>query len=124
MAGGGGGGVGAAVDGGAGRGGPSRGGGGGADEEVAGDVLEVAAEAQPLAGGRDVVGGALALGLHQHGQLDVVLAVPRRERLEQLQALAVRVDDDLHARSVFRRSDETLGAGLEATCGQRLAAGV
>jgi hypothetical protein len=40
----------------------------GAEEQVARDVLEVAAVLQPLAGRRDVVGGALALGLQQHGR--------------------------------------------------------
>src|SRR5439155_20038469 len=49
----------------------------GAEEQVAGDVLQMTAVAQPLAGGRDVVGGALALRLHQHGELDVVVSVPR-----------------------------------------------
>src|SRR4029079_2643646 len=33
------------------------------EEEVLGDVLQVPSAAQPLAGRRDVVGGALALGL-------------------------------------------------------------
>ena len=52
----------------------------GAEEEVAGDVLEVAAVLEPRAGRRDVVGGALALRLQQDRQLDVVLAVPRARR--------------------------------------------
>ena len=49
-----------------------------AEEQVAADVLEVAAVLEPLAGGRDVVGRALALGLHQDRQVEVVVAVPRR----------------------------------------------
>ena len=54
------------------------------------DVLEVAAVLEPRAGRRDVVGGALALGLHQHGQVEEVLAVPGGEGLEQLQPVAGR----------------------------------
>ena len=46
------------------------------DEEVARDVLEVAAVLQPRARRRDVVGGALALGLHQHRQAEVDLRRP------------------------------------------------
>ena len=66
------------------------------EEEVARDVLEVAAVLQPRSGHRDVVGGALALGLHQDRQVEVVLAVPRGERLEQLEA--VRGGGDLRPR--------------------------
>ena len=100
-----------------------------AEEEVAGDVLEVAAVLQPRAGGRDVVGGALALGLQQDRQLDEVLAVPRREGLQQLQAIAVGVDDDLDvapvgwrrlepaspARSPLAGSSSPTGSSSEAT---------
>ena len=71
-----------------------------AEEEVAGDVLEVTAVLQPRPGRRDVVGRALALGLHQHRQGEVVGSVPRRERLEQLQAVTRRADHDLHVRAV------------------------
>ena len=42
----------------------------GAEEQVAGDVLEVAAVLEPRAGHRDVVGRALALGLQQDRQAD------------------------------------------------------
>ena len=41
----------------------------GAEVEVAGDVLEVAAVLEPRAGRRDVVGGALALGLQEHREV-------------------------------------------------------
>ena len=84
-----------------------------AEEQVAGDVLEVAAVPEPRAGRRDVVGGALALGLHQHGQLAVVLAVPRRERLEQLQPVARRADHHLDV------AEPSSGGG-----GERVVAGV
>ena len=36
------------------------------DEHVAGDVLEMTAVLEPRSGGRDVIGGALAFGLHQN----------------------------------------------------------
>ena len=94
-----------------------------AEEEVAGDVLEVAAVLEPRAGRRDVVGGALALGLHEHGQLDVVVAVPRRERLEQLQAVALRVDDAPRRRRRRRAAPGTLSPGSKPGVGQGLADG-
>ena len=65
-------------------------------------------------GGRDVVGGALALGLDQHGQVDEVLAVPGRERLEQLEAVAGGRHHHLDAGAVGRRRDEAALARREA----------
>ena len=94
-----------------------------ADEEVAADVGEVAAEAQPLPRRRDVVGGALARRLHQHPQAVVVPTVPRRERREQLEPLAGRVDRDGHARRVGGRADEAGLARVEATLGSSSATG-
>ena len=94
-----------------------------AEEQVAGDVLQVAAVRQPLAGGGDVVGGALALGLHQHGQADVVVAVPRRERVEQLQAVAGRRDADLDVAAVGRGRGERVLAGVVAAVGEHFADG-
>ena len=63
-------------------------------EQVARDVLQVSPVLQPGPGHGDVVGGALALGLDQDRQVHDVLAVPRGERLEQLQP--VRGGGDLH----------------------------
>ena len=88
-----------------------------------GDVLEVAAVLEPGAGRRDVVGGALALRLEQDRQLDVVLAVPGLEGLEELEPVAVRVDHDLDARSVGGGGLERLLARVEARVGERLADG-
>lgn len=62
------------------------------NEHVVGDVVQMAAVFQPWAGGRNVIGGALALDLDQNGQIGQILAVPGVEWLEQLQALALRVD--------------------------------
>ena len=92
-----------------------------AEEQVARDVLEVAAVLEPRPGGRDVVGGALALRLHQHDQPGEVLAVPRRERLEQLEAIARRVDHHGDAGAVRRRCRERVDTGVVATLGQHLA---
>ena len=57
----------------------------------------MAAEAEPGAGHRDVVGRALARGLDQERKADEVLAVPGREGLQTLDALAGRVDLGLRA---------------------------
>ena len=66
-------------------------------EQVVRNAIEVAAVSQPLAPRGDVVGRALALGLDQDGQAHEVLAVPSRERFEQLDALGVgaHLDFDL-----------------------------
>ena len=55
------------------------------------------------------------------GRLEVVLAVPRRERLEQLQAVAGRADDDLDAGAVLRRGGERVLARVVAAVGEHLA---
>src|SRR6266508_608260 len=60
----------------------------GSPEHVVADLVDVAPEAQPRARGRDVVRGRLALGLDQDGQGVEVVAVPERERLEELDPLA------------------------------------
>ena len=91
-----------------------------AEEQVAADVLEMAAVGEPFARRRDVVGGALALGLHQDRQVVVVVAVPRRERLQQLQALAGRRHLDQHGGSVGRRRGEGVLTGVVALVGQDL----
>ena len=92
-----------------------------ADEQVARDVLEVTAVLEPRTGGRDVVGGALALGFHQDGQAEVVVAVPRRERLEQLESIAGRADDHLYIAAVGRRRRERVLARVVAPTREHLA---
>src|SRR5205814_8615486 len=64
-------------------------------EHVVADVIEVPTEAEPRPGGRDVVRRALALRLEQDGRVQVVVAVPRREGLDELEPLTVRVHLDL-----------------------------
>ena len=94
-----------------------------AEEEVAGDVLEVAAVLEPRAGRRDVVGGALALGLEQDRQLDVVLAVPRLEGVEQLEAVALGWTTTSTPEPSAGGGLEGLLAGVEAGVGEGLADG-
>ena len=65
----------------------------------------------------------LPLALSRIGQPLVVLAVPRREGLEQLQALAGGVDHHLDAAAVDGRHLERLLAGVEAALGEGLAHG-
>ena len=48
------------------------------------------------------------------GSFDEVVAVPRRERLEQLQPVAVGAHDHLDALALGRRSEEALVARLES----------
>mmetsp|Transcript_36260 Transcript_36260/g.102163 ORF Transcript_36260/g.102163 Transcript_36260/m.102163 type:complete len:601 (-) Transcript_36260:497-2299(-) len=94
----------------------------GSDQHVVGDVVEVAAVLQPRARHADVVRGRLALGLDEHpGVLDV-LPVPGVEGGEQLQPLALGVDDDVDARAVRDRGLVCVFSGVEA-CGGQLVAG-
>ena len=69
----------------------------GPGEEIVAEALEVSPQPQPFAGRRDLVGGGLALRLDQERQSHEVASVPRRPRREALEALACRVDGDLHA---------------------------
>lgn len=52
---------------------------------------------------RDVISGALSLGLDQDRKSLGVLSVPGSERLEELEPVGGRVDDNLDGRSVSRR---------------------
>ncbi len=90
----------------------------GAEVEVARDVLEVSPVLEPRAGHRDVVGGELALGLDQHGQVLEVVAIPGRERGEELEPVRLRVDGDLDARAVVGRGQEGVLSRIEPGLGQ------
>ena len=72
----------------------------GCDQHVVGDVVQVSAVFQPGSSGRDVIGGALALDLHEDDHALKILAVPGLERFEQLQAQRFGVDVDLDGRRV------------------------
>ena len=80
----------------------------------------MAAVAQPGSGGGDVVGGAFAFGFQQHRQIQIVLAVPRGERFQQLQPLRGGRHTDLHFTSALW-SDEARLARIESAGGQVLA---
>ena len=70
-------------------------------------------------GGRDVVGGALALGLHEDRQPLVVVAVPRRERLEQLEAIGVGARRrPRRRRTVGRRARNPDSPGSKPSAGE------
>src|SRR5262245_27992483 len=56
----------------------------GAEEHVVAELVEVAPEAEPRTGRRDVIRRRLALGLDEQHQIDEVPAVPPRERRKQL----------------------------------------
>ena len=80
----------------------------GTHQEVVGDILQVSTELQPRTCHGDVVGGTLALGLDEQRHVYQVLAVPRSERCEFLQAVAVWGDDHLDVGVFLARSDESL----------------
>jgi hypothetical protein len=71
---------------------------------------------EPRSTSRDVVGGALALGLDKDGGVDNVLAVPGREGLEELKSVRVGVHGDLDRGRV-------LGRGLEGVLSRVVALG-
>mmetsp|Transcript_6859 Transcript_6859/g.11772 ORF Transcript_6859/g.11772 Transcript_6859/m.11772 type:complete len:328 (-) Transcript_6859:1491-2474(-) len=95
----------------------------GADEHVVADVVEMAAVLEPRSGHADVVGRALALHLQQDGQPVKVLAVPRRKRRQELQAVALRVDMQDDRLRVGGRSLEGVLALIEAAGGQFVTVG-
>ena len=87
----------------------------GAEEGVVADVVEVAAEAQPRACGRNVVGGALSGRLQEYGQALEIGPVPSRKGLEHLQAAGLGINLHFHAGAVF-------SGGLVAVAAPRVAA--
>jgi hypothetical protein len=70
------------------------------DQHVVGDVVQMSTVLQPGAGHRDVVGGGLALGLDEDGQVGGVLAVPGVEGLEELQTVGGGRNGNRDARAV------------------------
>ena len=84
-----------------------------AHEHVVAEPVEMAAEAQPIPGRRDVVGRGLALGLDQHRHVEEILAVPGGPGLHDLKPLAARVDLDFDAAAVLGRADVSGVAVIE-----------
>ena len=82
-----------------------------AQEKVVGDEFEVSAVVEPRAGGRYLVGRALAPSLHQDRERLVVPSVPRREGGQELQSSRRRRNTDRdpgigRRRKTLRRPDE------------------
>ena len=76
----------------------------GTNQTVVGDVLKVTTVLEPGTTSRDVVSGALALGLDKDRAVSVVLAVPRLEGLELLQTVRAGVDRNVDRGAVRRGS--------------------
>ena len=72
---------------------------------------------EPGSGGRNVIGGALALDLHQDDHAFEIFAVPLLERFEQLKSQRFGIDIDLDAGSVARGLVRVF-TGVEAARGQ------
>lgn len=70
---------------------------------------------------RDVVGRGLALALDKDGQVGSILAIPRVERLEDLQTLRLGRDSNIHRRAVLGRCLVRVVARVEAVLWQALA---
>lgn len=57
---------------------------------------------QPWSSGRNVIGGALALNLDQHGHLSQILTIPDIEGFQQLETLTLGVDINLDFASILK----------------------
>ena len=84
----------------------------GTDQTVLRDVLQVSSVFEPWSTGRNVVGGALALGLDENRGLDDVLAIPWLEWFEELESVRGWADGDRDGGSVGRRSLEGVLSGI------------
>jgi len=93
----------------------------GTDEHVVRDVVQVATVLEPRAGHGDVVGGGLALSLDQDGAVNSILAIPRSERLEDLETVGSRGDLDGNGRAVLGRSLVGVTAGVVAASRKSIA---
>lgn len=96
----------------------------GTDEAVLGDVLQMSTVLQPGATSGNVISRTFALGLDQDRKVGRCLAVPRLERLEELETVRLGVDRDLDADTVLRRGLEGVLSGIIATGRELIAAGV
>jgi len=67
---------------------------------------------------------ALALNLDQNGEILRSLSIPRSERLQQLETVALGVDDNLDGGTIFRRGLEGILSGVEAGGRELIARGV
>lgn len=70
------------------------------NEQVIGNVVQMPPVLQPRPRGRNVIRRALALDFDQHYHVLEIFAVPLVERLQQLQALRLRIDGYLNGAAV------------------------
>jgi hypothetical protein len=75
----------------------------GTDQHVVGDVVKVTAVLEPGTGHGDVVGGGLAVGLEQDGEVERILAVPGVEGVKELETVGSGRDLDVDGGAVRRR---------------------
>lgn len=94
----------------------------GTDEHVVGDVVQMTTVLEPGTGHGDVISGGLALGLDQDREILGVLAIPRREGLEDLETVRARGDLDLNGSTVGRRSLVGILTRIESSVGETLSA--
>ena len=86
----------------------------GAQEHIVAEVVQMPAEAQPGAGRGNGVGGRLALGFDQDGDVLKVAAIPGFPGFQHLEAAAGGVDAHFHIAAVGRRFHIHIGAGVKA----------
>ncbi|PMB63621.1 hypothetical protein BM221_010520 [Beauveria bassiana] len=75
----------------------------GTNQHVVGDVVKMATVLQPGTSHGDVIGSGLSLGLDKNGYILGILAIPRLERLENLETIRGRGDLDVDSRAVLGR---------------------
>ena len=84
----------------------------GTDQHVVGDVVEVTAVLEPGTGHGDVVGGGLAVGLKQDGEVERILAVPGVEGVKELETVGSGRDLDVDGGAVRRRGLAGVDTGV------------
>lgn len=84
------------------------------DEHVVRYVVQMAAELEPGTSRGDVVGGAFALHLDKDGHIQEILPVPLGERFQDLETIALWINNDLETGGVGRRTLEKWRNFLEA----------
>merc|ERR1719331_1656761 len=90
----------------------------GGDQQVVADVLQVATVLQPGPGGRDVVGGALALNLDQDSHVGQIRSDPLVEGSQQLQPVGGGGDINNNLGAICRWMLVGVLAGVETSLGE------
>ena len=86
----------------------------GADQHVVGDVFQVATELKPWSGGRNVIGGTLALNLDEDAQVLEVAAVPFGKGGQELQTIGLGVNVNCYVRTVRWRMLVGIFTGIKS----------